>query len=79
MSFKRTLPRLSPVSELFERWRLPGRSFPDEASYFESMQPRFVLEATRRSKMTPNDPEQPLLKVYYNQSAPDFDLRELVT
>jgi hypothetical protein len=56
-----------------------GASFPDEAWYFESMQARFVLEATRRSKMTPNDPEQPLLKAYYNQSATDFDLRELVT
>src|SRR5450759_402681 len=28
---------------------------------------------------TPNDPEQPLWKVYYKQRAPDFDLRELVT
>ena len=56
-----------------------GALAPDEASYFQSMQPRFVLKKRPGSKMTPNGPEQPLLKVYYNQSGPDFDLRELVT
>jgi hypothetical protein len=55
-----------------------GALAPDEASYFQSMQPRFVLKKRPGSKMTPNGPEQPLLKDYYNQSGPDVDLRELV-